>query len=233
MNLPDVLRRISGAGTADDLARCRIDVDDAVKAGRLTADAGEALQSVARLVAEDIATNGPRLSKPAAPGDDDRVAGTIVEAAEVSYPDTGDQVRGVVALESGEAVKFSIRKSWSGSMRALFGAAGVADDEPAEALVGKAVEVVVGEFTGRDGQPRPVVKRWHKPAGSASTAAPVAKPAAPKAPAWEADEAARSPRRGPAAKARADFKAQPAVGDGDIPFAWLAPLITALVGVIA
>ena len=225
--LPNVLRKLAAAGTADEVARVRVEIDDHASAGRLSSLAASALQSVARVAAEDIATNGPRPSKPAAPGDDDRVAGTIVEAAEVSYPDTGEQVRGVVALESGEAVKFSIRKSWSGSMRALFGAAGVADDEPAEALVGKAVEVVVGEFTGRDGQPRPVVKRWHKPAGSASTAAPVAKPAASKAvsdvPAWQSDEAApRAPRRTTAQKAHAAFKANVAASaeedDGSIPF---------------
>jgi hypothetical protein len=97
-------------------------------------------------------------------------------------------------------------------------------EEPAASLAGKAVAVTLGTFTGKDGIERPVIKRWHK-APVTTVAAPAA--AVADVPAWQADEAdprpeaeaaARAPRRNSNAKARAEFKAQPAVDDGDIPF---------------
>ena len=227
----DYLERLAAAGTANEIAKVRVDIADAVTAGKLTEVAADSLQACARAAAESIAAHGERRpSKPVAPsaGGEERVAATITECGEVSYDDSGEQIRGVVSLESGDTIRFSIKKSWSGSIRAIYGAAGVADDQPAEALTGAAVAVEVGTFVGRDGAPRSCVKKWFKPTGAASTAAPVTKPAASKAavsdvPAWQADGAApRAPRRGTAARAHAAFKANVAASaeedDGSIPF---------------
>ena len=219
----DFLKSLAAAGTANAVSKIRIDIADAATAGKITPEAADSLQAIARVAAESIAVHGERRpSKPApAPaGGEVRHPATITECGEVSYDDSGEQIRGTVALADGDTIRFTIRRSWSGSLRALFGAAGVDADEPAEALAGQAVEVVIGAFTGRDGNPRPCVKKWFRPAGSASTSPPVAKPAASKAPAWEADDqqVPRAPRRTTAQKAAAEFKAQPAVGGDDIPF---------------
>jgi hypothetical protein len=128
-----------------------------------------------------------------------------------------------------QEVRFRIPRSWEGSIRALFSAAGLPEDADAEQLVGKAVAVTLGEYQGRDGEPRSTVKRWYRPAPVARTAmldqprevAALPHPAGkPTEPAWARDEtaAARAPRRTPAAKARAEFKQNTADDDDSIPF---------------
>jgi hypothetical protein len=221
MQLPDTLRRLAAAGTTDAVSKCRIDIDDAVKGGTLAADAAAALDAVARLVAADIAANGARTAKPTQATNDDRLPAVIREAMDAEYPDSGPIIRGVVAVTTGDGeqmVRFRIKRSWDGSVKALFGAAGLSPDDDPGQLVGAAIEVTMGSYAGANG-PMPVVKRWHKPAAPAKAA--TAKPAAP---AWESDEAAapRAPRRTTAQKAHAAFKANVAAAapedDDTIPF---------------
>ena len=221
MQLPDTLRRLAAAGTTDAVSKCRIDIDDAVKGGTLAADAAAALDAVARLVAADIAATGPRTANPTPSATtDDRLPAVIREAMAAEYPDSGPILRGVVAVQTDngeQLVRFRIKRSWDGSVKALFGAAGLSPDDDPGQLVGAAVAVTLGSYESQHG-PMPVVKRWHRPA--APTAAATAKPAGP---AWESDEAApRAPRRTTAAKAHQQFKSNAAAAapeDGDtIPF---------------
>jgi hypothetical protein len=218
MQLPDTLRRLAAAGTTDAVSKCRIDIHDAVKDGTLGADAAAALTAVARLVAEDIAANGPRTAKPTQANTDDRLPATITECVDASYDDSGEIVRGLVTTDDGSAIRFRIPRSWGGSISAIYGACGVHIEEPADRLAGRPVAVTLGTFTGKDGIERPVIKRWHKPAAPAKAA--TAKPAGP---AWESDEAApKVVRRTTAAKAHAAFKANAAAAapedDDTIPF---------------
>jgi hypothetical protein len=128
-----------------------------------------------------------------------------------------------------QEVRFRIPRSWEGSIRALFSAAGLPEDADAEQLVGKAVAVTLGEYQGRDGEPRSTVKRWYRPVPVARTAmldqpreiAALAHPAGKQAePSWERDEqaAARAPRRTPAQKAASQFRQNSTDDDSDIPF---------------
>jgi hypothetical protein len=151
----------------------------------------------------------------------------------VTYADTGDFIRGVVAVfidGQEQLVKFRLNRSWEGSIKALFGSCGLSPDDDPEQLVGAGIEVTMGTYDSANG-PVPVVKKWHKPAATTRTAAldrprevaamphPAPKPTGP---AWERDEqqaAARSPRRTPAQKAASQFKANTADDDdGGIPF---------------
>ena len=188
----DQLRALASAATADAVSKIRIDTADAVPAGTIAADAGSALEAVARLVAADIAANGPRTAKPTQSNTDDRLPATITECVDASYDDSGEVVRGLVTTEDGSTIRFRIPRSWGGSITAIYGACGVHIEEPAASLAGRPVAVTLGTFTGKDGIERPVIKRWHKPAAPAK--ADTAKPAGP---AWESDEAAapRAPRR--------------------------------------
>ena len=204
----ETLRSLAGARTADDIAGLRVSIVDAVEAGTIAADAGAALQAVARLIHADIAANGPRpvkaTPKATQATTDDRLPAVIQEAADAEYPESGPIIRGIVAVQidgAEQLVKFRIKREWTGSVKALFGAAGVPDDADATQLVGAAVQVTMGTYESQNGT-MPVVKKWHRPV--AAKAAP-AKPAAPE---WDAEEAAspRAPRRTAAAKIRAEVR---------------------------
>jgi hypothetical protein len=216
----NTLRGIAAARTADSVSGIRISIADAVEGATIDRAAGAALEAVARVAADRIAARGeqPPKASTAPAGGEVRHPATITAAVDCNYEDSGgEQIRGTVALADGDTIRFSLRRSWGGSVRAIYGAAGVADDQPAEALAGKGVEVVLGEFMGRDSNPRPCIKKWFRPAGTTSGSTPVE-----KAPAWQADEPApRAPRRTPAQRAHANFKANLAAsaeGDDEIPF---------------
>ena len=156
-----------------------------------------------------------RTAQPAPAGD--RHPAVIREAAAVSYDDSGESIRGVVAvLANGveQMVRFRIPFSWGASIKALFTAAGLPEDADASQLVGAAVSVVLGEYTAKDGSQRAAVKRWHKPAPTTRTAT-LDRPR--EVAAMPHPAATRAPRRTPAAKARAEFQANDTDGD-DIPF---------------
>jgi hypothetical protein len=207
----DQLRALASAATADAVSKIRIDTADAVMAGKIAADAGSALDAVARLVAADIAANGPRTAKPTQSNTDDRLPAVIREAMDAEYPDSGPIIRGVVAVTTGDGeqlVRFRIRREWTGSVKALFGAAGLSPDDDPGQLVGAAVMVTLGSYESQHG-PMPVVRRWHKPAAPAKAA--TAKPAGPAAP--------RAPSVIQGCNAKAPKQARPEwETDSDIPF---------------
>jgi len=230
------LQNIAAARSCAAVNAARAEIDRQAAAGMIDTAAAQALDKVASLRAIELAEAGeqpeervPARAKPVASGD--RHLATITVAEAVEYPHSGPLVRGTVAVFTNgveQLVKFRIPRSWDASIRALFTAAGLPEDADAEQLVGKVVAVTLGEFQGRDGEPRSTVKRWYRPAPATRTAMldpprevaalphPAPKPAGP---AWERDEAAvaRSPRRTPSQKAAAEFKANDTDGD-DIPF---------------
>jgi hypothetical protein len=197
------------------------------------------LQSVARVAGEEIATHGPRPVKaspaPAAAPAGGRLPGVIREAFEADYPDSGPVIRGTVAVQTADGevlVKFRIVRSWEGSIKAIFHSCGLHSTDPAESLAGHEVLVELGSFTGQDGIERQVVRRWHK-APVTKAAAEVVHPVEAHDPRPEAEasapaETSKAPPRSPARKAAKAFR-EATAGD-DIPFSWLAPLITAVVG---
>jgi hypothetical protein len=165
----------------------------------------------------DLAAN-PRPAKPTPKATqattDDRLPAVIREAADAEYPDSGPMVRGLVAVQTDDGeqlVRFRIRREWHGSIKALFGAAGLKDDADPGQLVGVPIEVTMGTYESQNGTV-PVVKKWHKPAAPAK--ATTAKDATP---AWESDEAPapRAPRRTTAQKAHQQFKANAAASADD------------------
>ncbi len=239
--LSQALATLAAARSLAAVNAARSEINRQAEAGTLARDAAVALLTVARVRLDEIADQGDeqddqpahpkptRTAQPAPAGD--RHPATITIAEAVEYPDSGPLVRGTVAVFTNgveQLVRFRIPRSWDASIRALFSAAGVPEDADAEQLVGKAVAVTLGECQGRDGEPRPTVKRWHRPAPSVRTAMldrprevaalphPAPKPAGP---AWERDEAAiaRAPRRTPVQKLAADARANGAPED-DIPF---------------
>jgi hypothetical protein len=240
----ETLRSIAAARTIAAVNAARADIDKQASAGVIAPDAAQALGLVARLRLDDLVEAGdqgddqaaepapPRPSRTAPAGDRHPAVIQAAEAAE--YPDSGPLVRGTVSVfvdGTERLVKFRIPRSWDASIKALFTAAGLPEDADAEQLAGKSVLVTLGDYIGKDGESRPVVKRWHRPAATTRTAmldqprevAAMAHPAGkPTGPAWERDEAAaaRAPRRTPAQKAAAEFKAnnQGDDDDGGIPF---------------
>ena len=78
----DYLERLAAAGTANEIAKVRVDIADAVTAGKLTEVAADSLQACARAAAESIAAHGERRpSKPApAPAPGVRLPAVIREA---------------------------------------------------------------------------------------------------------------------------------------------------------
>jgi hypothetical protein len=220
--LSNALKTLAAARSLAAVNAARNEISRQAEAGTLAEDAAAALLTAARVRLDELADQGDeqddqpappaprRTAQPAPAGD--RHPATITVAEAVEYPDSGPLVRGTVMVAVDgipQEVRFRIPRSWEGSIRALFSAAGLPEDAAASQLAGAAVSVVLGEYQGRDGEPRPTVKRWHRPA-------PAGKPTGP---AWERDEqaAARAPRRTPAAKARAEFQANDTDGD-DIPF---------------
>ncbi len=234
--LSNSLATLASARSLAAVNAARNEISRQAEAGALAQDAATALLTAARVRLDEIAEAGDqgdepaprRTAQPAPAGD--RHPAVIQHAEAVEYPDSGPLVCGTVAVFTNgveQLVKFRIPRSWEGSIRALFSAAGLPEDAEAEQLVGKAVAVTLGEYQGRDGEPRPTVKRWHRPATTRTAmldrpreVAALPHPAPkPTGPAWERDEAAatRAPRRTPAQKARAEFQANDTDGD-DIPF---------------
>ena len=233
--LSTALQILAAARSLAAVNAARNEISRQAEAGTLAQDAATALLAAARVRLDEITEAGeeaestaPARSQPAMAVD--RMMAVIQHAEAVEYPDSGPLVCGTVAVFTNgveQPVKFRIPRSWEGSIRALFSAAGLPEDAEAEQLVGKAVAVTLGEYQGRDGEPRPTVKRWHRPATTRTAmldrpreVAALPHPAPkPTGPAWERDEAAatRAPRRTPAQKAAAEFKANDTDGD-DIPF---------------
>jgi hypothetical protein len=242
--LSTALQTLASARSLAAVNAARNEISRQAEAGTLAEDAAAALLTAARVRLDELTDQGDdredepappaprRTAQPAPAGD--RHPATITVAEAVEYPDSGPLVRGTVMVAVDgvpQEVKFRIPRSWDASIRALFSAAGLPEDADVEQLTGKTVAVVLGEFQGRDGEPRTVVKRWHKPAATTRTAAldrpreiaALAHPAGkPTGPAWERDEqaAARAPRRTPAQKAASQFR-QNSLGDDDdggIPF---------------
>jgi hypothetical protein len=237
--LSNALAALAAARSLQAVNNARAEINRQAQAGTLAQDAAAALLAAASARRDEIADQGddredepaPRSAAQPAPAGD-RHPAVIREAAAVSYDDSGDSIRGVVAvLANGveQLVRFRIPFSWIASIKALFTAAGLPEDADASQLAGAAVSVVLGEYTAKDGSQRAAVKRWHKPAATTRTAAldrprevaalqhPAGKPTGP---AWERDEAAatRAPRRTPAAKARAEFKQTSADDDDSMAF---------------
>jgi len=201
----ETLRSLVAACTADDVAGVRVSIVDAVESGTMPQDEGTALQFIARKLQADLAAN-PRPAKPTPKATqataDDRLPAVIREAADAEYPDSGPMVRGLVAVQTDDGeqlVRFRIKREWTGSIKALFGAAGLKDDADPGQLVGAAVMVTMGTYESQNG-PMPVVKKWHKPAAPAK-----ATPAKPAVPEWQADDEAapKVVRRTAAGKAKA------------------------------
>jgi hypothetical protein len=225
--LSNALKTLAAARNLAAVNAVRNEITRQAEAGTLAGDAAAALLTAARVRLDELADQGDdredepappaprRTAQPAPAGD--RLAAVIHHAEAAEYPDSGPLVRGTVAVFTNgveQLVKFRIPRSWEGSIRALFSAAGLPEDADAEQLVGKTVAVVLGEFQGRDGEPRPTVKRWHRPAPATRTAT-LDQPR--EVAAMPHPAAARAPRRTPAAKARAEFQANDTDGD-DIPF---------------
>jgi hypothetical protein len=238
--LSNALATLASARSLAAVNAARNEINRQAQAGTLAQDAAAALLAAASVRLDEIANQGDdredepappaprRTAQPAPAGD--RHPATITVAEAVEYPDSGPLVRGTVAVFTNgveQLVKFRIPRSWEGSIRALFSAAGLPEDADASQLVNAAVAVTLGEYQGRDGEPRPTVKRWHRPATTRTATldrprevAALSHPAPkPTGPAWERDEqaATRAPRRTPAQKAAAEFKANIEDGD-DIPF---------------
>ena len=229
----ETLRTIAAARTIAAVNSARADINKQAVAGTIAPDAAQALGTVARFRLDELAETGDEVeaqptagAKPLAVGD--RHPAVIREAAAVSYDDSGDSIRGVVAvfIDGQERLaKFRINRAWEGSVRALFGSCGLSPDDDPEQLVGAAIEVTMGTYDSANG-PVPVVKKWHRPATRTAMldrpreVAALPHPAPkPTGPAWERDEQAttRAPRRSSAQKAHAEFKANNEDGD-DIPF---------------
>jgi len=220
----ETLRTIAAARTIVAVNAARGEIGRLVDAGTIAPDAAQALGVVARLRLDELVEAGDQGDEPAprrtaqpVPAGDRHPA--VIQAAEaVDYPDSGPQVRGTISVFVGDQeqlVKFRIPRSWDASIRAMFTAAGLPEDADAEQLVGKAVNVTLGEYQGRDGEPRPVVKRWHRPAPVARTAIldqPREVAALPH------PAAARAPRRTPAQRAAAEFKQTNADDDDSMAF---------------
>ena len=225
--LSTALAALAAARSLQTVNNARVEINRQAQAGTLAQDAAAALLAAASARLDEIADQGDdredepappaprRTAQPAPAGD--RHPAVIREAAAVSYDDSGDSIRGVVAVFANgveQMVRFRIPFSWGASIKALFTAAGLPEDADASQLVGAAVSVTLGEYQGRDGEPRPVVKRWYRPAPAARTAT-LDQPR--EVAAMPHPAAARAPRRTPAAKARAEFQANDTDGD-DIPF---------------
>jgi hypothetical protein len=232
--LSNALKTLASARSLAAVNAARNEISRQAEAGTLAEDAAAALLTAARVRLDredEPAPPAPRRTAQPAPAGD-RHPAVIREAAAVSYDDSGDSIRGVAAVFTNgveQLVKFRIPRSWEGSIRALFSAADLPEDADASQLVGAAVSVVLGEYQGRDGEPRSTVKRWYRPAPATRTAtldrprevAALPHPAPkPTGPAWERDEAAaaRAPRRTPAQKAASQFKQNSADDDDSIPF---------------
>jgi hypothetical protein len=220
--LSNALAALAAARSLQAVNNVRVEINRQAQAGTLAQDAAAALLAAASARLDEIAEAGeqpeepaPSRAKPVASSD--RHPATITVAEAVDYPDSGPQVRGTVMVAVDgvpQEVKFRIPRSWDASIRALFSAAGLPENADPEQLIGKAVAVVVGEYQGRDGEPRTVVKRWHKPEPTTRTAT-LDRPR--EVAAMPHPAATRAPRRTPAAKARAEFQANDTDGD-DTPF---------------
>jgi hypothetical protein len=225
--LSNALKTLASARSLAAVNAARSEISRQAEAGTLAQDAAAALLAAASARLDELADQGDdredepappaprRTAQPAPAGD--RHPAVIREAAAVSYDDSGDSIRGVVSVFANgveQLVKFRLNRNWDASIRALFSAAGLPEDADAEQLVGKAVAVTLGEFQGRDGEPRSTVKRWYRPAPATRTAM-LDRPR--EVAAMPHPAAARAPRRTPAQKAAAEFQANDTDGD-DIPF---------------
>ncbi len=201
MQLPDTLRRLAAAGTTDAVSKCRIDIDDAVRGGALAADAAAALDAVARLVAADIAANGPRTAKPTTTKPaGERHHATIRSARATNFSDTGAQVRGDIEVDGVGVLQFRVKADCGAGHKAFLRAMNAdAETSPGD-LVSRVCVVEVIDWTNAVGATKTLVNRWHPVDGAAkSGAAPAARapsviqgcntPKPPKSarPAWESD----------------------------------------------
>ena len=220
--LSNALAALAAARSLQAVNNARAEINRQAQAGTLAQDAAAALLAAASARLDEIADQGddredepaPRSAAQPAPAGD-RHPAVISEAAAVSYADSGDSIRGVVAVFTNgveQLVRFRLNRSWEGSIKALFGSCGLSPDDDPEQLVGAAIEVTMGTYDSANG-PVPVVKKWHRPATRTATLDQPREVAVLPHPA-----AARAPRRTPAAKVRAEFKAASEDDDDLIPF---------------
>ncbi len=201
MQLPDTLRRLAAAGTTDAVSKCRIDIDDAVRGGALAADAAAALDAVARLVAADIAANGPRTAKPTTTKPaGERHRAVIRDCKFASYSDSGPQWRGSLEVDGHGVVAFRLPVDGGGRHKAFLRAVSAAEDAEPGDMVSRVCHVEVSPWESPSGS-RLVVSRWHPVDVAAKSGATPAAPRAPSViqgcntskppksarPAWESD----------------------------------------------
>lgn len=202
------LSAVANAVDVDTVDQVRRTVDGHGSAGRLTADAvaalaaackvrvGELLGSetvgpVAAPVVMTLAASAPAPTAATGSVPDGDYTGTITQAGEREWPDSGVVLSVVVAVEvSGEVVDVRARFDAGREIprKACFRSAGLPSGSDPSMLVGRPVRVTLSTWSPPSGgSARPVVRRWLAPAGAAPKAAA---PAAPKAkrsakPDWE------------------------------------------------
>jgi hypothetical protein len=213
------LSAIAAAESVAVLDRVRRSVADHGQAGRLTADQVAALVTVCRARALELAERdaaapapvvmtlaaaAPAPKAPTAGVPDGDYSGTITQASEREWPDSGLVLSVVVACEiDGAAV--DVRARFTGdrevARKAMFRAAGLPSGAAVEQLIGKVVKVTLSTWSPPSGgSPRLVVRRWLAAAAQA--------PAAPRAPSVIQGCNTKAPK-----SARPQWE-----GDSEIPF---------------
>ena len=208
------LSAIADAGDLNQLDQVRRTVADHGQSGTLTAAAVAILVDAARERAVElldaervepvVVTLPPAPAAPTAGVIDGDYSGTIAQASEREWPDSGLVLSVVVACEIDcEVVDVRARFDAGREIprKAMFRAAGLPAGAAVEQLIGKSVRVTLGTWSPpAGGSPRAVVRRWLSPVAPA--------PAAPRAPSVIKGNTAKPPKQ-----SRPQWES-----DSDIPF---------------
>jgi hypothetical protein len=201
------LAAIADAGDLDRLDAVRRTVAGHGSAGALTAAAvailvdacGERavelldLERVEPAAAAAVAASSPAPMAPTAGVPDGDYSGTITQAMEREWPDSGLVLSVSCHVEiDGQTVEVKSRFDAGREIarKAMFRAAGLASGAAVEQLIGRPVRVEVGTWAPPGGgTPRPVVRRWLAAAGTAPA------PSAPRPPAVVKGNTAKPPKQ--------------------------------------
>jgi hypothetical protein len=201
------LQSVIDAVDLNRLDQVRRSVDAQAEAGRLTAAAVAILVDACReravelldlervepAAAAVVAASSPAPMAPPDGGPDGDYSGTITQAMEREWPDSGLVLSVVCNVETaGQTLEVKSRFDAGREIarKAMFRAAGLPAGAAVEQLIGRPVRVTVGIWAPPGGgTPRPVVRRWLAAAGTAPA------PAAPRAPAVIQGCSARPPKQ--------------------------------------
>lgn len=218
------LSAVANAPTVDAVDRVRRSVADHAAEGRLTVDQAQALATVCRARAlelaaadrvEPVAASAPMTLAESAPAPAARAgvpagfvegeyAAVVASAVERDYDDSGTVLMLTLTADvGGEPVEVRVRFDGNreAARAAMFRSVGLLAGSDPSMLIGKPCRVLLSVWTATDGRSRLVVRRWIAPPKSAA-------PAAPRAPAVIRGCNAKPPKQ-----ARPEWE-----GDSETPF---------------